>query len=385
MANNKFYGYKPKTTKPNGKEGTIYSGLEKGNSHENLGNRLDRINPYEFRKGMDYELTALGCSRLKESTPEEREKATESVIKNLEGYGGYYTSLITYEINFRNVDKKPTFKKWLDEQGENTMKEVGKEGKNDKMTDVKGNNLNTIKMKTLQPLKEAIKKEIRSALYEIKDKEDDVDFDDDEVDTNKKASKAGKKVQKGMARFEDEKKAIDVLLFGEVVTLNDKQLAKGQEEVSKENPAEGSLLYRKNENLEVYKADKDVDAYKNLIKLNEKEVKDLKDHEEKFGKGGLGNNFTIKDIQGDDLPSTVKKLEARKVSIDREISDETSKMGEQRREIASTDLTRSDQLGLLNIIKENGVSLREGSDSIRHYYEIAKRSFLEGLGKGMKL
>ena len=90
-------------------------------------------------------------------------------------------------------------------------------------------------------------------------------------------------------------------------------------------------------------------------------------------------------VKGDDLPTTIKKLEARKVSIDKEVSDETARVGEQRREIAATDLTREDQLGLLNIIKENGVSLREGSDSIRHYYEIAKRSFLEGLGKGMQL
>ena len=54
MANNKFYGYTPKT------------------SNEKDGNRLDNYNPYEFRKGMDYELTSMGCMRLAESTPEER-------------------------------------------------------------------------------------------------------------------------------------------------------------------------------------------------------------------------------------------------------------------------------------------------------------------------
>ena len=46
MANNKFYGYNPKPS--NNKEG----------------NRLDRVNPYEFKKGMDYELMELGCDRL---------------------------------------------------------------------------------------------------------------------------------------------------------------------------------------------------------------------------------------------------------------------------------------------------------------------------------
>ena len=44
MANDKFYGYSPKP-----KKGSI--GVSHGND-----NRLDRVNPYEFRKGMDYEL-----------------------------------------------------------------------------------------------------------------------------------------------------------------------------------------------------------------------------------------------------------------------------------------------------------------------------------------
>ena len=53
MANDKYYGYSPKeeTRKPS-------TGVT------DVGTRLDRVNPYEFRKGMDYELIALGCSRL---------------------------------------------------------------------------------------------------------------------------------------------------------------------------------------------------------------------------------------------------------------------------------------------------------------------------------
>ena len=73
MANDKYYGYSPKkeTRKPS-------TGVT------DVGTRLDRVNPYEFRKGMDYELTQMGCSRLMESTPTERETATEKVLKNLE-------------------------------------------------------------------------------------------------------------------------------------------------------------------------------------------------------------------------------------------------------------------------------------------------------------
>ena len=382
MANNKFYGYSPKTKKSSGKEGQVYSGLEKDNTYVNLGNRLDRVNPYEFRKGMDFELTTLGISRLKESTPEEREKATESVLKNLEEHQSYYSALIHYETEFRGKNTKPAWKTWLKEfYEENNMKETDQKFKNDKMTDVKEKDMNTIKMKTLQPLKETIKKEIKKML----EQDDEETSFDDTPDVATKSDKAGKNVEKGMVRFEDEKKAIDGLLFGEVVTLNDKQLAKGVKEVSKTNPAEGSLLYRKNANLEVYKQDKDVDNYKALIKLNEKEIEALEDHIETFGVEGLGNDVKLDMVKGDDLPTTIKKLEARKTAIDKEVADETARMGEQRNEIAATDMTREDQLRLLEICRANGVNLREGSDMIRSYYEIAKTSFLEGLAKGMKL
>ena len=367
MANNKFYGYAPKKDE-------VTTGWEMG--WRSSGNRLDKINPYEFRKGMDYELTAMGVSRLQESTPEEREKATETVLKNLDTKCGYYTSLITYETLFRNVQgSKPSFQSWLKEQDNVKMQEVkpgdkDSKHKEDKMTE----------------LKESIKRRIRKKLME----QDDVDMDfDDAPDVTKKANTAAKKTDKGMARFDDEKKAIDELLFGEAVPLSDKQIQKGEREVSKENPAEGSLLHRKNENLEIYKQNKDVAAYKDLIKLTKEEIKALEDHVEKFGAGkdgkGLGNNVTLDSVKGDDLPSTIKKLEARKVEIDKEIEAEVSRLGEERNEIAATDMTRADQLRLLEIIRSEGISLREGSNMVKPYYEIAKTAFLEGLAKGMKL
>ena len=157
MANDKFYGYNPKYKKPSGKEGTIYSGAEEGNTYEHLGNELDRVNPYEFRKGMDYELTAIGCMRLAESTPEEREKATESVLKNLEQTPNHYTSLITYETLFRNVQgTKPTFKAWLNkQQDESQMKEVKVGDKSTKHKEDK-----------MKELKEGIKNKIKKILKE---------------------------------------------------------------------------------------------------------------------------------------------------------------------------------------------------------------------------
>ena len=157
MANNNLYGYTPKS------------------SNEKDGNRLDRLNPSEFRKGMDYELTSMGISRLAESTVEEREKATESVIKNLQEYGGYYSALISYETLFRNVEgSKPSFKTYLKEMEDHHMIEVDKTYSHDKMVEPKYKKEDyTVPFKTgkmgnfkLKALKEAIKKEVRKKLLE---------------------------------------------------------------------------------------------------------------------------------------------------------------------------------------------------------------------------
>ena len=96
MANDKYYGYSPKK--------------------EETPSRLDKYNPYEFRKGMDYELTEMGVNRLAESTPEEREKSTEAVIKNLEEHAAYYSALIQFEAGMNQGGKinESSFKKYLE-------------------------------------------------------------------------------------------------------------------------------------------------------------------------------------------------------------------------------------------------------------------------------
>ena len=310
MANNKYYGYSPKSMKPSDKQGQAYAGLEKGNTYENLGNRLDRVNPYEFRKGMDYELTQLGCSRLMESTPEEREKATESVLKNLEEMGGYYSALIQYETTYRNSDTKPTFKNWLNEFSEEyKMKEVDKSFKNDKMEEPKYD-------KSLYTLKEAIKKEIQSVLTEAKE-------DDKE---EKKATKGAKKTSKGM-------KALD---------------------------KEEDNLRDKKKKLQ--------DKVKPLIQdFNNKKI----DKEKYLKKVG-------------DIPQQIKDINKRLGDIEKEKDNIVLKEKEDRRTVAETAMDREVHMELLNIIKEQGISLREGSDSIRPYYEIAKIAYMEGLTAGLK-
>ena len=144
MANNKFYGYAPKKD-----ETTV--GWDKG--WRTGGNRLDKINPYEFRKGMDYELTAMGVSRLQESTPEEREKATETVIKNLKDVPAYYSYYEHYEATTRNMDRKPSFKTFLKELEGHSMKEIGEKFTEDKMKEIK--------------LRESIRTEVRNKINEL--------------------------------------------------------------------------------------------------------------------------------------------------------------------------------------------------------------------------
>ena len=162
MANDKYYGYSPKkeTRKPS-------TGVT------DVGTRLDRVNPYEFRKGMDYELTKMGCSRLAESTLEEREKSTESVLKNLEEHAAYYSALIQFEAGMNQGGKisESSFKKYLEnytsERGDG-MVEVKNEIKDDKMTEPKYKKEDTtIPFKTSQ-LKEAISNEIKNILLEKK-------------------------------------------------------------------------------------------------------------------------------------------------------------------------------------------------------------------------
>ena len=380
MANNKFYGYTPKYAKGN-------VGVPHG---EDL--KFVNQNPYEFRKGMDYELTSLGCSRLQESTPEEREKATETVLKNLEEHQAYYSALMQFEtgMNHAGQIEGKNFKSWLNDHfDQNKMKEIknvwkfGKmedvDHKNDKMTEPK----TTTKEENIKAhIKESIKNKIRKSLLEWNEAEGDNGEEDEDV-TAKKASKGAKKAERGLARFDNEKIEIDKILFGDPKPKRGEEV----EEYTLDNPHDKSLIGIKNQHIEVYKNSEkdaeDVAKYKEAMTLPEKELKRLEKYVEKYSE--KGNNVTINDVKGKDIPDTIKKLQLRKTAIDKEIQDYTSELGRQKAEIAITDMTRENYLRLLEIIRENGISLREGTDSIRPYYKIAKSSYLEGLVDGLRL
>ena len=373
MANNKYYGYTPK------KEETIPSEGIPGS-----GTRLDRVNPYEFRQGMDYELVAMGCSRLAESTPEERETATEKVIKNLEEHSGYYSALIQFETEFRNKSNKPSFKAFLKEFTEEyKMKEV------DQKYSYKHTQM--AKSDKMEELKEAIKNEIKSVLKEQgAAKKAAMDDMEKAGEVDKKSKPKGKKKDKPVRqdRFDKEEEAIKDILFR--IDAKGKK-PKEEGDYTKDNPAEGSMLHSKDEMLAKYKelkADGD-DPKKTLEEYNKllsEKNEEYKDSIEKFVEEFEGNDVTLADIYGEKLSDTIKKLQERlKLGLSKARAGVEEESRGMRREVALTEMTRDQHLRLLEICKNHGVNLREGSESIKMYYEIAKESYLEGVANALKL
>ena len=231
------------------------------------------------------------------------------------------------------------------------MMSVDKESKDDKMIEPKYKKEDyTVPFKTTQ-LREAIRTQIKEALFENKK---DKEKDDDDID--KEAGKGAKKSSKKLSKFDKEREAVEKHLE-DLKDKKDKELEK----------------YKKSK-----KDKKAVDAYKKSIELSDTDKKKLEKTADKF-------DVPSKEYIAKDIPGTIKDLEKRLKAIDKEEEKAVAKLREEKNEIAATDMTREEQIRLLNIIKENGISLREGSDNIKVYYEIAKASFLEGLAKGLKL
>jgi len=113
---------------------------------------FESVNPYEFKKGMYCELEKMGTT-LRESDENQREKATETVLKNLKEVAAYYSYMEHYETTTRNMDRKPSFKAFLKELGDHSMKEVGEKFTEDKMKEIK--------------LKENIRAEVRNKINEL--------------------------------------------------------------------------------------------------------------------------------------------------------------------------------------------------------------------------
>ena len=314
MANNKFYGYNPNS------------------SNEKDGNRLDRVNPYAFKMGMDYELMELGCDRLAESTPEERMDSTEKVLKNLSEHGAYYSGLIHYETKFRNSDKKPSFKSWLKSFHEDTaMKPVSEKDR----------------------LKEAIKTQIKkSILKEQSDDIEDFDFDKDDVNPDlgkdRQAHKSGTKKGKGVKGLDTEAENLNK----EKESLKDKMFPLIQAFKAKKK---GKKPYGKTD----YEADLD------KIKTSDK-------------------SSVATDEGKDHVTDRIKAINKRLDDIEKEKEEIILKEKMDKRAVAETVMDRAVHKELLKIVEECGVSLQEGAAGVRVYYEIAKTAYMEGLTAGLR-
>ena len=340
MANNKFYGYSPKP-----KKGSI--GVPYGND-----NRLDRVNPYEFKKGMDYELATIGISRLNESTPDQRQQSTDKVLKNLATFPAYYSCKIQYETVYRNTQgKKPSFNKYMKEKYENKMKPVDQTYKNDKMV----------------ALKEAIKNEIRSILSEKMDavgKEDgDINNDgkkdktDDYLKNRRDAiSKAtGKKGKKPVKEEEEEDDAPDDDVVAKKAAKKAKKKAKGVAGIEKE-----------------------IEALKDEKKSLKAKVDPLIT---KFKSKELDKEAYLKRVG--EAPKRIKAINDEVAKLEKSKEAAALKETDDMREVAATAMDRDVNRRLLEIIKESGAPLHEGAAGIKMHYEIARKAYMEGLTAGL--
>ena len=102
---------------------------------------------------MNAELSKMGTG-LRESDETQREKATETVIKNLQKTPAYYSLMEHYETVIRNIEgRKPSFNAFVKEMEGYKMKEVKEKFTVDKMKEIK--------------LRESVRAEVRNIINEL--------------------------------------------------------------------------------------------------------------------------------------------------------------------------------------------------------------------------
>jgi chromosome segregation ATPase len=84
------------------------------------------------------------------------------------------------------------------------------------------------------------------------------------------------------------------------------------------------------------------------------------------------------------ISKEIKDIEKEMKSLENTLEEAKHDEKELRREAARTMMGKDIHMEILNIIKEQGISLREGADGVRVYYEIAKLAYMEGLTAGMR-
>ena len=119
-----------------------------------------------------------------------------------------------------------------------------------------------------------------------------------------------------------------------------------------------------------------------LLKLKN-QIQALKDKRKKmFG----DYKDKIKGLDPDKSKVEFKKYSDKQDPLTKDIKDKENEMKslETNLEEARMDEREMVHMEILNIIKEAGISLREGADGVKMYYEIAKTAYMEGITAGMK-
>ena len=188
-------------------------------------------------------------------------------------------------------------------------------------------------------------------------------------------------------RFDKEEEAIKDILFR--VDAKGKK-PKEEGDYTKEEPAPGSMLDAKDEMLDRYNELKASEDYPKSIleeynKLLAEKNEEYKETIEKFVEEFEGNGITM-EVYGEKLSETIKNLQQRlKDGLNKARAGVEEEARGIRHEVASSQMTREEALRLLEIVKEHGISLREGTEGVRVYYEIAKASYLEGVANALNL
>ena len=115
-------------------------------------NKKAKARKQERRKKNDY-LNKHGRTAKQIARKKRREKATETIIKNLQKTPAYYSFMEHYETVTRNMKRKPTFNSFLKELEGHSMKEISEKFTEDKMKEIK--------------LRESIRAEVRNKINEL--------------------------------------------------------------------------------------------------------------------------------------------------------------------------------------------------------------------------
>ena len=160
--------------------------------------------------------------------------------------------------------------------------------------------------------------------------------------------------------------------------------ATGKTEVVKEEEDEDDVTAKK--------ATKGAKKSATGVKSIEKEIAKLKDEKKSLKDkiAPLMAKFNSKELDKDqylkkvgDTPKRIKTINGDIAKLEKDLDAALVKETDDTREVAMTAMDRDVNRRLLEIIKESGISLHEGAQGVKMYYDIARKAYMEGLTSGL--